>query len=215
MPNLINNPYNMTDLAQNYRRVRLGDSNLGTRRMQFYQVTVYGVSDAFIAGLEEEATRTVQEEGSIDSTDAYEYTASGNNRLLEAITRGVQKTSELYLVGNWDYFQEDPNYLDLIITFAVSADTVESAKEHTAHTGSNPNYQSIEASVNIAVDDFDPQDGYDYIEVIPVEISGSATRPTGGNSLGRNNPLNAAVVMANKALNLAARQTPPKFNKPR
>jgi len=211
MPNLYN-----TALGQNTRRVRLSDSNLGTRRIQFYQVTVYGLTDAFIDGIFGNY-RYVQNEGSIDSEDAYEYVGRGNRLILEAIVRGVQKMSELYIVGEWDYYQEDPDYNDLEITIGVSADTVESHKEQQSRPIQlrNPNSESIEHAVYDAVDDFDPQGGYDYIEVIPVQIAGSSTDPTGGYGLGRNHPLNVQVKLAKKAASLAARKTPPQFKKPR
>ena len=217
MPNLINNG-DQANLAQNYRRVRVSDSNLGTRRIQFYEVTIYGMSDADIAIVVNTPWRTVQEEGSLDSTDAYELTTAS---VLEAIVRGVQKTSELYIVGEWDWYWEDPDYNDLELTIGVAADTVESSFEYGEHAGYganafNPNYQSIEQAVQDTVDDFNLNDGYDYIEVIAVQISGSSTDSTNpGNALGRNNPLNAAVKAAKKAARLASRKTPPQFKKPR
>ena len=54
MPNLINNPGNVDNaLAQNYRRVATGGSNYGTRRIQFYQVSVFGLTDAEVAKLDD------------------------------------------------------------------------------------------------------------------------------------------------------------------
>jgi len=121
MPNLYN-----TDLAQNARRVSTGGSNYGTRRIQFYQITVFGITDAEVAKLND--YRLVNNtELDIDQEAEREFRSA---TWLEAIVRGVQRNAELYIVGAHDVDgTETPGYNNLKITIGVAGDTFSSGWE--------------------------------------------------------------------------------------
>ena len=73
MPSLINNPGNVDNsLAQNYRRVRVGNSQFGTRQIQLYEIHIYGLSDAAVSALED--GRNIRLDGTdfIDQPAIYE-----------------------------------------------------------------------------------------------------------------------------------------------
>ena len=108
MPNLIGNTgYNgLGGVAQNYRRVTTGGSNLGTRRIQFYQIAVYGLSDAVVDALDD--YRVVNNtEIDIDQEPEREFRTA---TVAEAVIRAVQSMSEVYIVGAHDVDQEDYEY---------------------------------------------------------------------------------------------------------
>ena len=127
MPNLINDQgYNgLGGLAQNYRRVATGGSNYGTRRIQFYQIVVYGLSDAEVAKLED--YRVVNNtEVDIDQEPEREFRTA---TVAELVVRAVQSVSEVYIVGAHDVDQEDTNYNDFYLIIGVSGDTYSSGFE--------------------------------------------------------------------------------------
>jgi hypothetical protein len=121
MPNLYN-----TDLAQNARRAATGGSNYGTRRIQFYQITIFGITDAEVAKLND--YRIVNNtELDIDQEAEREFRSA---TWVEAIVRGVQQNAELYMVGAHDVDgTETPGYSDLKITIGVAGDTFSSGWE--------------------------------------------------------------------------------------
>ena len=121
MPNLYN-----TDLAQNARRVATGGSNYGTRRIQFYQITVFGITDLEVAKLND--YRLVNNtEIDIDQEPEREFRSA---TWVEAIVRGVQSNAELYMVGAHDVDGTGtPGYNDLKITIGVAGDTFSSGWE--------------------------------------------------------------------------------------
>jgi hypothetical protein len=127
MPNLINDQgYNgLGGLAQNYRRVATGGSNYGTRRIQFYQIVVYGLTDAEVAKLDD--YRLVNNtEIDIDQEPEREFKQA---TVAELVVRAVQSVSEVYIVGAHDVDQEDPDYNDFYLIIGVSGDTYSSGFE--------------------------------------------------------------------------------------
>jgi hypothetical protein len=127
MPNLINDSgYNgLGGLAQNYRRVATGGSNYGTRRVQFYQIEVYGLTDAEVAKLDN--YRAVNNtEIDIDQEPEREFKSA---TVVEAILRAVQVMGEVYIVGAHDVDQEVPDYNDLYLLVGVAGDTISSGWE--------------------------------------------------------------------------------------
>ena len=126
MPNLINNPGNVDNaLAQNYRRVSTGGSNYGSRRIQFFQVAVYGLSDAEVAKLDD--YRFVNNtEIDIDQEPEREFKTA---TVAELVIRAVQSVSEVYIVGAHDVDSNGVDDNDFYLTIGVSGDTFSSGNE--------------------------------------------------------------------------------------
>jgi hypothetical protein len=171
MPNLINNPGNVDNaLAQNYRRVSTGGSNYGTRRIQFYQVVVYGLSDAEVAKLDD--YRFVNNtEIDIDQEPEREFRTA---TVAELVVRAIQSVSEVYIVGAHDVDQEDPDYNDFYLIVGVSGDTYSSGFEMDERddpaTRDNNNSYLREALEDVLDANGSPSnDGYD---VYPTFIYG-------------------------------------------
>jgi hypothetical protein len=126
MPNLINNPGNVDNaLAQNYRRVATGGSNYGTRRIQFYQLAVYGLTDAEVAKLDD--YRLVNNtELDIDQEPEREFRQA---TVAELLIRSIQSVSEVYIVGAHDVDSNGTNDNDLYLIVGVAGDTFSSGWE--------------------------------------------------------------------------------------
>jgi hypothetical protein len=177
MPNLINDSgYNgLGSVAQNYRRVATGGSNYGTRRIQFYQITVYGLTDAEVAKLDN--YRAVNNtEIDIDQEPEREFTSA---TVVEAILRAVQVMGEIYIVGAHDVDQEVPDYNDLYLLVGVAGDTISSGWEMDERdpddTNDNFNNYLQFGTLADALDDF-TTDGWD---AYPVMIYGDHFTSTG------------------------------------
>jgi hypothetical protein len=172
MPNLYN-----TDLAQNARRVATGGSNYGTRRIQFYQFTVYGLTDAEVAKLNN--YRLVNNtEVDVDQEPEREFRTA---TVAEAVIRAVQSVSEVYIVGAHDVYQEGPDYNDFNLIIGVSGDTYSSGWEQIERdpedTQQNYNKWLIDA-LEDALDGYLGND-YDGYDVYPTFIYGDHFSTTG------------------------------------
>ena len=171
MPNLINNPGNVSNaLAQNYRSVATGGSNYGTRRIQFYQITVYGVDPAEIAKLDD--YRVVNNtEIDIDQEPEREFRGP---TVVEAIVRAVQQNGEVFIVGAHDVDETDPDYWELYLTIGIAGDTYSSGLEmderDPVETTRNNNPYLTEA-VQDALDGY--LGNYDGSDVYPTFIYGT------------------------------------------
>jgi len=170
MPNLYN-----TDLAQNARRTATGGSNYGTRRIQFYQIAVYGLTDAEVAKLDN--YRAVNNtEIDIDQEPEREFRSA---TVVEAILRAVQVMGEIYVVGAHDVDQEETNYNDLYLIVGVSGDTISSGWEMDERdpddTNDNFNNYLQFGTLSDALDDF-TTDGWD---AYPIMIYGDHFSSTG------------------------------------
>jgi hypothetical protein len=120
MPNLLN-----SDLAQNYRRVATGGSNYGTRRIQFYQLAVYGLTDAEVAKLDD--YRVVNNtEVDIDQEPEREFRQA---TVAELLIRAIQSVSEVYIVGAHDVDSNGTDDNDLYLIVGVAGDTFSSGWE--------------------------------------------------------------------------------------
>jgi hypothetical protein len=203
MPNLYN-----SDLAQNARRVRIGDSNIGTRKLQLYEVSVIGLTDDFVNSLNGIDARDVEFDGGFmgGGIDQYDTIELKTASIVEAVVRGVQKISEVYIVGFTDVYPNGPGYTDLVITIGVAADTIESGWEQYVRGDANNNSESIQDSVYNAVDEFDPPGGFDYVYVQPVQLIGSGTYDIGGPPIAL--PAKLAAYQAKKDAR-AAKSAPP------
>lgn len=173
-----------TDLAQNARRVAVAGSNYGSRRIQFYRVTVNGITDAEIVKLVN--TRVVNNtEVDIDQPPETELKTA---TVVEAIIRAVQQNGELYVVGDFESSQPDPNYNILNIIIGIAGDTYSSGLEMDQRddpaTRANNNPYLREALADALNDYLGSYDGFD---VYPAYISGDAFRViTYPNALPRN-----------------------------
>ena len=203
MPNLIN-----TELAQNYRRVRVGTSQLGTRQLQMYEIWIYGLSDVVADnGNVYNGSRSII----LDNTDDMDQPpiaelASGN--IVEAILRGVQEMAELYMVGQVYCYNYGTDYNDLVITVLVSADTVESGQEQNLDNNGqnhNPNSQSFYDVVGSSVDAwaYDHSEDWDGLDVYPTYLNGDGTDYYGDLALAKLDPVNVAVKDAQRARSAA------------
>ena len=165
MPSLYN-----TDLAQNARRTSTGGSNFGTRRVQFYQLTVYGVSPAEIEKLNN--YRFVNNsEIDIDQEPEREFKSA---TVVEAMIRAVQSVSEVFIVGAHDVDETDPDYWEVYLTIGVAGDTYSSGLEmderDPVETTRNNNQYLTEA-LQDALDDY--LGSYDGSDIFPTFIYGT------------------------------------------
>ena len=181
MPNLINNPGNVDNaLAQNYRRVATGGSNYGTRRIQFYQVSVYGLTDAEVAKLDD--YRLVNNtEIDIDQEPEREFKTA---TVAEAVIRAIQSNGEVYIVGAHDVDHVDTNENDFYIIIGIAGDTYSSGLEMDERdpegTWQNNNPYLSEA-LNDALDDYI----YNDFDVFPTFIYGDHWATITYNALSR------------------------------
>ena len=199
MPNLINDSgYNgLGGLAQNYRRAATGGSNYGTRRIQFYQITVYGVDPAEITKLDN--YRVVNNtEIDIDQEPEREFKSA---TVVEAVVRAIQANGEVYIVGAHDVDETDPDYWELYLVVGIAGDTYSSGNEMdnrdpTATTDNNNAY--LTEALQDALDDY--LGGYDGFDVYPTFIYG-----TGFSTIAYPNTLVQAERRALRAAEKAAR----------
>lgn len=218
MPNLYN-----TNLGQNARNVRVGDSKFGTRRLQFYTVYVYGLTDVEAAKLQgnmfdpDSNLRQIIEDSDInfgmggigDQPPAYEYRGP---TILEAIVRGVQKTSEVYSVCQPEVLNTDPDWWDLTVTIAVAHDTMQSAWEQiqgglgpgVGGQNVNPNADWIINNVGDAIDFYDPVGGWDGLDVVATFIGGDNLYSFSPVALPADHETRQAVRQAQKAAIMAS-----------
>ena len=142
-------PSTYEDIGQNAWKTR-ESSNFGTRKLVFYTITVYGLSDATM---------------DVIWNDEENYDAAGDEyppewieqpgSILEAIQRGVQLIAEPYAYGDWDDNQEDPDYNDITITAIVAADTVLDAEgQDNSPVPANPNSYTVETAILDAISGF-------------------------------------------------------------
>jgi hypothetical protein len=200
MPNLINDQgYNgLGSVAQNYRRVATGGSNYGTRRIQFYQIAVYGLTDAEVAKLDN--YRSVNNtEIDIDQEPEREFRTA---TVAEAVIRAVQSMSEVYIVGAHDVDQEEPDYNDFYLIIGVSADTVSSGNE-MSNRDEDFTYRNYNPYIGDALYDALDVYSYDSYDVYPVMIYGDHWSSTGENAMPA--PQLAEVRGARKTASAAAR----------
>ena len=203
MPNLINDQgYNgLGSVAQNYRRSATGGSNLGTRRLQFYTIAVYGLSDSQVASLDD--YRVVNNtEVDIDQEPEREFRTA---TIVEAIIRGIQVQAEVYLVGAHD-IDGSTDDRDLYLTIAVNADTLESGWEQlerdsfNAHDNEGDNW--LISNVGNSVYGWTAPDESWGLDVFPTFIYGDHFAPTGMVAMPREEL--SALRAANKAARAAS-----------
>lgn len=197
MPNLYN-----TDLGQNARRVATGGSNYGTRRIQFYQLAVYGLTDAEVAKLDD--YRVVNNtEIDIDQEPEREFRTA---TVVELIIRAIQSISEVYIVGAHDVDSNGEDDNDLYLIVGVAGDTYSSGWEMDERD-SNDTHDNYNAYLNFGAmpDVLDSPDsptnsGWD---AYPIMIYGDHWSSTGAYAMPA--PQLAEVRGARKEAGAAAR----------
>ena len=185
MPDLTNSPLggdSTGTLGTNYRRALANFSRFGTRKLAYYAIRIYGVTDAVMDNLD--ATEDLY-----DSEYPREYLETSGN-ILEAMQRGVQLMAEPYAYGDWDYNSLDPDYNLLMITAIVAGDTVLDEQGQNDFEGQvNQNSYTLKSAIEAALgNDF----SYDYVEVERMVLRGDTLDTTGDFALGRNAPANKA-----------------------
>jgi hypothetical protein len=169
MPNLINDSgYNgQGGLAQNYRRVATGGSNYGTRRIQFYQVSVYGLTDAEVAKLDDyrEVNNT---ELDIDQEPEREFKTA---TIAEAVVRAIQSNGEVYVVGAHDVDNNDPDDNDFYIIIGIAGDTYSSGFEMDERDPEGT-WQNNNPYLREALEDVLDNYSYNDFDVYPTFIYG-------------------------------------------
>ena len=180
MPNLLNDTgYNgLGGLAQNYRRAATGGSNYGTRRIQFYKITVLDITDEEVAKLND--YRLVNNsEIDIDQEPEREFLTA---TVAELVVRAVQSVSEVYIVGAHDVDAGSGAGLNNFkIIVGCAGDTFSSGNEMDERddpaTRDNNNPYMSEALDNVLDNNDAPSnDGFD---VEPVFIYGHSFDSTG------------------------------------
>jgi hypothetical protein len=163
MPDLTQGPSSY--VAANYRRALDNFSRFGTRKLVFYTIVVYGLTDATmdtIYNLEDTYG------GNDNSYPAEWIEAPGS--ILEAIQRGVQLVAEPYAYGDWDDNYEGPDYNDIAITAIVASDTVEDSAEQNQHNSTNQHSYTMETAILDAISNF----ANDGVEVHRAYMLGTA-----------------------------------------
>jgi hypothetical protein len=180
MPNLIGDTgYNgLGSVAQNARRVATGGSNLGTRRIQFYQITVLDITDAEVAKLDN-YREVNNSEIDIDQEPEREFLTA---TVAELVVRAVQSVSEVYIVGAHDVDAgSGPGFNNFKIIVGCAGDTFSSGNEMDERddpaTRDNNNPYMSEA-LDAVLDNNGAPDNNGY-EVEPVFIYGHAFSSTG------------------------------------
>lgn len=186
-----------TDLGQNARRTSTGGSNFGTRRIQFYQITVFGVDPAEITKLDN--YRFVNNsEIDVDQEPEREFKTA---TVVEAIIRAIQSNTEVFIVGAHDVDETDPDYWEVYLTIGVAGDTYSSGNEMDNRDDpatANNNNPYLNEALQDALDDY--LGGYDGFDVYPTFIYG-----TGFSTITYPNTLVQAERRALRAAEKAAR----------
>jgi len=206
MPSFINDQgYNgLGGLAQNYRRAATGGSNYGTRRVQFFQIAVYGLSDAEVAKLDD--YRVVNNtEIDIDQEPEREFKTA---TVAELVIRAVQSMSEVYIVGAHDVDSNGEDDNDFYLIVGVSGDTVSSGNEMNERDEdfTTDNYNPyIDDALNDVLDVVGGPMGWD---VYPIFIYGDHFSSTGTTAMPAPElkALRAATRAAREPARLARKQ---------
>jgi hypothetical protein len=197
MPNLYS-----TDLAQNARRTATGGSNYGTRRIQFYQMAVYGLTDAEVAKLDD--YRLVNNtEIDIDQEPEREFKTA---TVVELIIRAIQSISEVYIVGAHDVDSQGTDDNDLYLIVGVAGDTFSSGWEmderDSDDTNQNFNAYLYYGALEDVLDSPDSPTNSDW-DAYPIMIYGDHWSSTGAYAMPA--PQLAEVRGARKEAGAAAR----------
>ena len=183
MPNLLNDTgYNgLGGVAQNARRVATGGSNYGTRRVQFFKITVFDLTDAEVAKLNN-YREVNNSEIDIDQEPEREFLTA---TVAELVVRAVQSVTEVYIVGAHDVDAGSGAGLNNFkIIIGCAGDTFSSGNEMDERddpaTRDNDNPYMSEALDHVLDATGAPSnDGY---EVEPVFIYGHGFSSTGSDA---------------------------------
>ena len=132
-----------SNVTVNYNRATAPFSRFGTRRLQPYQITVYGVSDAHAFYTEARATAASYAEWvaasalvgiDIETVDTHSHQIRWpSTSIHSAILRGASDVAEVYYTSFFDEDNYDPDDNRIRVTVFVAEDTF--------IDGSNPDFE--------------------------------------------------------------------------
>jgi len=189
MPDLRN-----TYVGANHRRSLDNFSRFGTRKLAYYAIRIYGLS-------EQDANIDVNAgEDTYDSEYPREWIEQPG--LIEAMQRGIQLVAEPYAYGDWDNNELDPDYWLFMITAIVAADTVlDEFGQDNSPVPANQNSYTLKTAIEAALgNDFN----YDYVEVERMILRGDTLDTTGDFALNRNSAANKARIIEQTNAKVAA-----------
>lgn len=176
-------PQQLPNVTRNYNRAVTPFSRFGTRRLQYYRIRIYGVSDAdslwnediFTAPTYADYVAALAVVGiTVDTADShYEQYTWPNGSIYSAILNGVSDVAEIYYTGYLFPDRNDPDDNDIIVTVLVAEDTFmdgEMPGFRGGYPGAGPNDYSTNmiSAVYNRIESFDWVD----IDVTRVELVG-------------------------------------------
>jgi hypothetical protein len=152
MPDLTNDP-----IGSNHRRALDNFSRFGTRKLVWYVITVYGLDDAtmeVIYGLDGQPLTGEQDYDAAGDDYPPEWIEQPGS-ILEAIQRGVQLIAEPYAYGDWEDYNEEPDYNNITIIAMVASETVDDKHDQdNSPVPVNPNSYTLETAILDAISGF-------------------------------------------------------------
>jgi len=169
-------PQVSNSVTTNYNRVTTPYSRFGTRRLQAYRITVYGVSDAdalytdarYEAGSYDEWVAASALVGiTVETADTSHYQLRWpSNSIHSAILKGVGDVAEIYYNGFFDEDRYDPDDNRIRIIVLVAEDTF--------LDGENPDVSYQSRNMNDAVYNQIQNFNWGDIDVYRVDLFGSS-----------------------------------------
>ena len=165
------------EITVNYNRVTAPFSRFGTRRLQPYQITVYGVSDAHAlyttarsnaASYEEWVAASAEVGITVETVDTHSYQIRWpSNGIHSAILKGAGDVAEIYYTSFFDEDNYDPDDNRIRVTVFVAEDTFVDGERNDYEFWRN-------MSMNGAI--FNQISGFDWgsISVYRVDLFGSS-----------------------------------------
>jgi hypothetical protein len=183
MPNTIS-----TYVAANYRRAFAPFTRFNTRKLAFFQISCYGLSDGTLT--DEELSD--QPNPYFEPTAEIEYTHNGY--FMRAI-QGVETRAEIHGVFRPGDGRGDSDGNSFIVMVAIDTANVGSTNEELNSDGNPANYNDNSTSIAEAVSD--ALDG-EYVEVYQMRIRGGDFRYTDLNGLEVTDKAQAKVASAGR-----------------
>lgn len=195
MPDLTTGPDSY--IAANYRRALDNFSQFGTRKLAFYAIYVYGLSDATVDSL-----FGGEDNYNADGQEFPPVWIEEPGNILEAVHRGVQLMAEPFYYGDWDVDSMGPDYNNLYLTVAVAANTVMDgvSQQNDSPVPANQNSYTFETAILDAISNF-TNDGVNVERGI---LRGDYFDSYDSNALGRRNPTNQVRRQAQLEARIAA-----------
>jgi hypothetical protein len=181
MPNLINNPGNLTDIAANYRKSFAPFTLFGTRQLRFYFIYIdnLNVNHGDNGGDNYFANSYESPFGGPDGWDGPQYQPNySSDSIFARVISVIQTQAEIY--GVWHPEAYDPGPTDSsYFTVMVAGDT--HADDGYDYNGIGPNSQRLEDAIYDAL----AGTSCNYVDVRQATISGTDMFEDSGSSLHR------------------------------